>query len=77
MNSSLQDDIVNSESECEKKNNMPIYYRIVNDVSQQVSTFLKQIVIGIMCVLENIMKQDELYVDNILILKSQSSCIYI
>ena len=39
MNSSLQDDIVNSEIGYEKKKNMPIYYRIVNDVSKQVSAF--------------------------------------
>ena len=39
MSSSLQDDIVNFEIGYEKKNNMPIYYRMVNDVSKQVSAF--------------------------------------
>ena len=39
MDSSLQDDIVNSEIRYEKNSNMLIYYRIVNDVSKQVSAF--------------------------------------
>ena len=39
MNSSLQDGIINSEIGYEKKKNMSIYYRIVNDVSKQVSAF--------------------------------------
>ena len=44
---------------------------------QNKLVLLKQIVIGTMCELANIIKQDELYVDNILTLKSQASRIYI
>ena len=44
---------------------------------QNKLVFLKQIVIDIICAFANIIKQDESDVHNILILKSQASCIYI